>query len=229
MGQSSEDRQDITTAALIPVKSFDLAKGRLADRLSTQQRSSLAKAMAKRVVRAAHPMPTFVICDDDEVAAWAESLAVQPLWSPVSGLNPSVTYGRDEVRSTFEWIVIAHADLPLATDLSWVADFDGVTIVQDRRGEGTNVMAIPTAVDFRFNYGTDSSALHQAEAERLDLALRVVDDDELGWDVDTGSDLDQLPPGTIDPDVLGADQFERAETMRQITDSATTSESETHE
>ena len=76
-------------------------------------------------------------------------------------------------------------------------DFDGVTIVPDRRGDGTNVLALPTAAPFVFAYGTGSARRHQAEAERLGLPVRVVPDDALGWDIDTPDDLalyDSLRP-----------------------------------
>jgi len=186
-----------TIAVLIPVKSFDVAKGRLADRLDPGQRSSLAVTMASRVVEAARPLPTFIICDDDNVAAWAKEIRAEVIWSPVAGLNPAVTFGRDTIRTDFDRIIIAHADLPLATDLSWVADFHGVTIVQDRHGGGTNVLSVPTGPDFQFRYGEGSSLLHQSEAARLGLPVNVVDHDELGWDVDTGQDFDMLPPKAL--------------------------------
>src|SRR5439155_17828924 len=36
------------------------------------------------------------------------------------------------------------ADLPLATDLTWLPRFPGVTLVPDRRDDGTNVLCVPT-------------------------------------------------------------------------------------
>lgn len=199
----SKTADQATTAVLIPVKSFSLAKGRLADRLEPQQRAALAKAMAKRVVESARPLPTFVICDNDDVAAWATEVGAAVIWSPVTGLNQAVTYGRDATRSNYKRVIIAHADLPLANDLAWVADFDGITIVQDRRGDGTNVMSVPTVVDFQFQYGEQSAARHRVEADRLQIPTLVVDDDKLGLDVDTGQDFDLLLPETIDTLLAG--------------------------
>jgi 2-phospho-L-lactate/phosphoenolpyruvate guanylyltransferase len=85
--------------------------------------------------------------------------------------------------------VVAHADLPLATELAWLADFAGVTVVPDRRRDGTNVIAVPTAAGFEFAYGRGSFRRHQAEAGRLGLTCRVVDDAALAWDVDLPTDL----------------------------------------
>jgi 2-phospho-L-lactate guanylyltransferase len=88
-----------------------------------------------------------------------------------------------------ERAVVAHADLPLATRLAWVADFDGVTLVPDRRLDGTNVLAVPTGAGFRFSYGAGSFGRHRAEAARLGLRARLVQDPRLAWDVDLPADL----------------------------------------
>lgn len=179
-----------TVAVVVPVKSFTLAKGRLAPSLSEPERHHLARRMAAGVVAAAHPLPTWVACHDHPVAAWAQSVGARVLWRAVPGLNPAVASATAFLGGLgFNRVVVAHGDLPLARDLTWVGTFDGVTLVPDRRGEGTNVLAVPTGVGFRFGYGPDSAARHRAEAERLGLALRVVDDPDLGWDVDTPDDL----------------------------------------
>ena len=57
---------------LVPVKAFGRAKVRLADVLDGPARAALAREMADRVLTAAAPFPAAVVCDDDEVAAWAE-------------------------------------------------------------------------------------------------------------------------------------------------------------
>ncbi len=89
----------------------------------------------------------------------------------------------------FEQVIVAHADLPLATELGWLADFAGITLVPDRRHDGTNVVCVPANVGFRFAYGPSSFARHGAEAERLQLPLRVVREPMLAWDVDLPGDL----------------------------------------
>ena len=71
-------------------------------------------------------------------------------------------------------VVVAHADLPLATELAWLADFDGVTLVPDRHLDGTNVACVPADAGFRFAYGAGSFSGHRAEAARLGLVARLV-------------------------------------------------------
>lgn len=182
-------------AVLVPVKAFDDAKVRLAPALGPAERAALARAMAERVVAAARQLPVAVVCDDREVAGWARALGVLVVWEPGRGLNGAVEAGVQRLAGFgVEQVVVAHADLPLADDLTWVADFDGVTLVPDRASDGTNVACVPTGAGFRFAYGPGSFARHQTEAGRLGLALRVVHEPSLGWDVDIPADLTSLQP-----------------------------------
>jgi 2-phospho-L-lactate guanylyltransferase len=180
---------------LIPVKSFTEAKVRLADALPAPKRAALAKAMGARVIAAAGVLPVSVVCDDEDVAAWAVNLGASVIWSPGVGLNGAVTDGvlRLAAAGAIE-VIVAHADLPLADDLTRLAGFAGVTFVPDRHGDGTNVLCVPTGVGFRFAYGAGSFARHRDEADRLALPYRVLRDPRLGWDVDVPADLD-LPTG----------------------------------
>ncbi len=175
------------------MKAFSEAKGRLATALDPAQRAELARSMATRVVRAAAPLPVTVVCEDEEVAAWARSLGADVSWTPERDLSAAVndTYRRLGEEG-IERVVVAHGDLPFASDLdllAWV-DPDVVVLVPDRHGRGSNVVSAPTGVDFTFSYGPDSLARHTAEVERLGLVLRVVNSESLGWDVDEPADLD---------------------------------------
>ncbi len=176
---------------LIPVKAFAVAKVRLADALSAAERADLARTMAERVVAAAAPLPVAVACDDPDVAAWAEALGASVVWTPGRGLNGAVQQGVIELFEVgAEIVIVAHGDLPHATGLARLADFDGVTLVPDRRDDGTNVAAIAaSAAAFTFSYGVGSFTRHVAEATRINACLRVARIPELQWDVDTPDDL----------------------------------------
>lgn len=181
---------DATTAVLIPVKSFVDAKARLADALEPAARADLARTMATTVVRAAAPLPVWVVCDDDEVATWATALGASVLWKPGRGLNGAVEEGiADLAHLDVDRVIVAHADLPHAETLAWLADLDQVVLVPDRHDDGTNVMVIPTHCGFVFAYGPGSFRAHEAEAARLGLSTTVRRDERLGWDVDRPADL----------------------------------------
>ncbi len=179
---------------LVPVKAFSTAKIRLASALPPAERTALARAMAEQVIRAAGTSPVAVVCDDRSVAGWARALGALVIWEPGRGLNGAVEDGVAHLAGLgVEHVTVAHADLPLATDLSWVSRFPGVTLVPDRREDGTNVIGAPTGSGFVFSYGPGSFARHVAEARRTGLPLRVVRSTLLSWDVDLPADLSAAP------------------------------------
>ena len=180
----------VGVAVLVPVKDFRQAKLRLAGTLAPYEREALARTMASTVVAAARPLPVFVVCDDDGVAAWAEGAGATVLWRPGLGLNGAVTDGVLSLGAVgVERVIVAHSDLPLALRLDWVAALPGLTLVPDRRDDGTNVACVPTGVGFTFAYGPGSFRRHAAEGRRLGLPVRVVREPSLGWDVDVPDDL----------------------------------------
>ena len=150
--------------------------------------------MATAVVRAAGDLPVWVVCDDAEVADWAEGAGAGVLWMPKRGLNLAVTEGVDALAAAgITRVVVCHADLPGATHLDHLLPDDVanpvVVVVPDRRRDGTNVVSLPTGTGFRFAYGTGSFHRHVAEARRRDLTVEILDDPSLAWDVDVPEDL----------------------------------------
>jgi len=185
-------------AVLVPVKAFSQAKRRLHLALGEPERAELARAMADRVVSAAHPLPVAVVCDDNEVAEWARTRGALVVWEPGRGLNGAVEAGVDRLRAAgVSQVTVAHADLPRASDLALVGEAPGITLVPDRYGNGTNVIALPADAGFQFSYGPGSFARHRAEAERLGLPTRVLDRPDLAWDIDEPGDV--VPVAVLGP------------------------------
>jgi 2-phospho-L-lactate guanylyltransferase len=175
---------------VVPVKAFSQAKMRLAGVLGPGERSELARQMAATVVSAAHPLPVFVVCDDPEVADWAVAQRASPMLSPGLGLNGAVNAAFSQLGDDgWGQIVVAHGDLPLATNLRWLADAPGIVLVPDRREDGTNVISLPTGCGFRFSYGPGSFARHQHEAQRTGVPWWALRDHDLAWDIDVPADL----------------------------------------
>jgi 2-phospho-L-lactate guanylyltransferase len=182
----------VRPAVLVPVKAFGAAKRRLADVLPAPDRAELARRMATAVITAARPLTVFVVCDDDEVAGWAEAAGTQVLWRPGHGLNGAVTDGVASLAKLgFTDVLVAHADLPLARDLPRFIRPGLITLVPDRHDDGTNVIALPAALGFRFAYGPGSFRHHVAEAHSHGLGVRVWREPRLGLDVDLPEDLDE--------------------------------------
>jgi 2-phospho-L-lactate/phosphoenolpyruvate guanylyltransferase len=186
----------LPAVAVVPVKDFRAAKGRLAGVLDEATRARLARALAGGVVAAAAPLPVAVVCEDDAVADWARSAGAAVIQTAATGLDDAV--GRAVERLAAGGVVravVVHADLaaPVAlTPFAVAVDADEVLVVPDRHGDGTNVLSVPTGRGFVFRYGPGSATRHVEEAERCGLRVRVVTDERLGWDVDGPEDL-RLP------------------------------------
>ncbi len=174
----------------MPVKSFRFAKLRLATVMAANERVALARELAVRVLGAGRPLPTYVVCDDDEVATFATGEGAQVLWTPGRGLSGAVGSAVAHLGARgVDLVVVAHADLPFVPPLAEYGVDDAVTLAPDRFLDGTNVVAVPSQSGFRFSYGPGSFARHRAEGERLGLTVHVVEDWRLATDVDNPSDI----------------------------------------
>ena len=187
----------MTASVVIPIRGFDAGKSRLGTRLDTAERADLLQAMAETVVAAAGEMPVAVVSNAREVRSWAATLGLTVLDDPGT-LDLAAAAGVGWAAAAgFGRVVVAHADLPLATSLAPVAA-DGllpvVTAVPCHRDDGTPVLSLPTAASgFVFAYGPGSFRRHAAAARAAGLAFRVWRDRRLGRDVDAPEDLVGLP------------------------------------
>ena len=198
------------TAVALLLRGFADGKSRLAGTLPASGREALVRTMAEAVRRAAGDLPWLVVTPDPAVRRWAVEGGGQAVDDPGGGLDAAAARAREAAqRAGIDRLVLAHADLPLADDLTWLARGPTVTVVTDRHRRGTNVLALPTAAALRFGYGPDSCAHHLAEARRLGLDAEVVADPLLGWDVDEPADL-PLPSGASLRALQAASARERA-------------------
>jgi 2-phospho-L-lactate/phosphoenolpyruvate guanylyltransferase len=176
---------------LIPIKAFAGAKSRLRARLDPAELVATTQRLALGVLRAARPRDVIALCDSEDVAAFVRTTgSAQPLVVARHDLNDAVAEGYETAGANYDVAIIAHADLAHPDGLGSYPFAHGVTIVTDRHGQGTNVMALPTRTDFHFAYGAGSASRHGAEATRLGLALTVITDSAWGLDIDEPEDLD---------------------------------------
>ncbi|GED11533.1 2-phospho-L-lactate guanylyltransferase [Cellulosimicrobium cellulans] len=128
-------------------------------------------------------------------------IVLQPADRP--GLDAAVELGReiaseDAAAQGPVRLLVAHADLPALTTAdvaALLAEDAPVVVATDRRGAGTNLLALdpPASAGFRFRFGPDSRAAHVAEAERLGLRAVVVQRPGTAVDLDTVEDWGELP------------------------------------
>jgi len=204
-----------TTAVLVPVKAFAVAKGRLRGHLSDAQRARLARHTAERVLAAAAGAQVYVACDDAGVAEWATAHGATVAWGPGLGLNGAVDQAAAEIAAAGHTrITIAHADLPSPAGLANLGHASigpgghrhdgGIVLVPDRHGDGTNVISRPAAVALSAQYGAGSFARHLDAALATGLPVTVRADARLSVDIDTAADLRHPLVARLLPTLVGA-------------------------
>lgn len=178
------------TAVLIPLRSLTEGKLRLASAYDAAARARLIDSMANTVLAAAHTLDALVVHDSSVVDTWARERGAMAFQPSAPGLNLAVTEAREHLRDNgYERVIVAHADLPLADDLRRMDLGSGISIVPDRHGDGTNVMCLPTGLNFTFAYGPGSFAAHLSIARDLGIEPVVLHDDAFSWDVDNPDDV----------------------------------------
>ena len=183
------------------MKSFDDAKARLSGVLSPHLRGMFARWMADQVFNSARPLPIYVVCDNEEVAHFADTRACTVLWKPGHGLNSAVQSAVDDLALLgHDHVMVSHGDLPRAKAMDAILEEGTITLVPDLRGDGTNVISLPIGTNFTFSYGARSFDRHLDSARQTSLALAVRRDPLFAHDVDTPDDLahplvqEVLPP-----------------------------------
>ena len=175
---------------LLPIKSFDTAKARLASVLNPSERAALSRSLAEGVIRACAGVSVWVICEDREVEQWALKLGTQVIHNDQGGLNNAAQTGLNAIaKEGIEKVLITHADLIFPEDLLGLFQYDGIVLVPDRHNDGTNIIGLPSNIDYSFKYGTGSFEKHKAEAEKLSIPLNVITNTDFGFDIDNPNDL----------------------------------------
>ena len=175
-------------AFIVPLKRFDVAKERLRQG-GTADVDQLARELAIGVIEGCAPRHVIVLSESDEVSRFARERGVEVLESRALDLNGAVQHAYEELEQRFERLVIVHGDLRRPFGLGRFEPEPGVTIVADHQARGTNVLVVPTGLDFRFAYGPDSALRHEREARRLGVEWRMIADSPWRFDVDEPSDL----------------------------------------
>lgn len=197
------------TAAILPVKRFDLAKSRLGAGVADRLRADLARAMVGDVLstlaEAGAVERTIVVTGERAVARAAAYLgALVVADSAEAGQSAAVGLGVDAaMKDGFERVLCIPGDCP-ALDPAEIAllltaglprahtEQALVTIVPDRHGSGTNGLVLTPPNAIVPSFGPDSRARHERLAQEAGVAWRVERPASLLLDIDTGEDLAAL-------------------------------------
>lgn len=175
-------------AFIVPLKRFDVAKDRLRQSGSPDV-TALARQLARNVITSCAPRHVVVLSEAAEVSSFARALGVEVIESDATTLNDAVQRAYETLSRRFDTLVIVHGDLAAPDGLGAFSPEPGITIVTDRHQRGTNVLAVPTGLDFHFAYGADSALHHREEAERLGVQCHVIIDSPWRVDIDEPEDL----------------------------------------
>jgi 2-phospho-L-lactate/phosphoenolpyruvate guanylyltransferase len=188
----------VRTIAVLPVKSFRAAKTRLAADLGVPQ-PELAAEMAGTALRAlcaSSADVVLVVTRERAVMDLADELGAEIVEEDdLRGHSAAATLGiARALELGAERVLLAAGDCPLLTGAEIDALLarhtgEGVVILADRHGTGTNglLLAPPTAIPPSFGMG--SRERHAELAHHRGMPWTVEDVPAFAFDVDTADDL----------------------------------------
>ena len=191
----------MSTIAILPVKSFNAAKQRLAGLLGAGSRQALAQAMFSDVLTSLRHVPDLdavaVVTADRVAEAAALGERVQVLRdTEQTGQSAAAMIGiRFALAASYSRVLLVPGDTPLLDPLEVAVLLEGeapVAIVPDRHGTGTNALLLspPDAIAPSFGPGSFERHVDSARAAGHEPAIERMD--SLMFDVDTPDDLAEL-------------------------------------
>jgi 2-phospho-L-lactate/phosphoenolpyruvate guanylyltransferase len=190
------------TTAVVPVKGFSSANGRLDGLLSSEERPRLAEALFLDLIV---KLPRSRCIDDVLIVTADASVARQAGWFGHKVLKQEADEGHAEAAAAGARVAMADgaqrvAMLPVDCPLLEMDELDAhlgrsprtALIVPDRHGTGTNALMLNPPDLFLPAFGPDSCARHvsRARATGQSFALEAVE--SLATDLDTPEDFTLL-------------------------------------
>lgn len=171
---------------MVPIKPIAARKTRLQGHLTPDQIAALTEQMLRHVLDVlarVEGIGAITLLAAENHAGWSG----QRFPDPGAGLNAALAAA---ARAVPERLVILHADLPAVSPADVAALLAaagrGSAIAPDRRGTGTNALALADARGFDFAFGADSFMRHRSAL----LGCGVVRRPGLALDIDLAEDLD---------------------------------------
>lgn len=188
--------------ALVPVKSLDEVKSRLATHLTLQQRQTLVLDMLHHVIQALRQSELLdhisVVSPDKRVLQQAQLWHVQALVEEQPGHNEALyAAALREQRIGITGLLTISADLPLLhpSDIrTFIAQAErySVVLAASRDRTGTNAILMRPPLILPYLFGPNSLQRYQQAARNMGVRSIVYGNIGLALDVDTVDDLDDV-------------------------------------
>jgi len=192
----------VTAAAIVPIKRFGMAKSRLAGTSAAGLRPALAEAMLTDVLdeltRCAELDRIVVVSGEPAVARIASDFGADHIDDPAdAGHSEAALAGVAHAEALGATVVaLLPGDCPLirATEIgaALAAHGEGVAVIPDRHGTGTNGLIISPPGAISPAFGPGSRVRHLDLAAEAGVAAEVAEIPSLALDLDTGDDLREL-------------------------------------
>ena len=183
-------------AIVLPVKSLDESKTRLAPVLAPLERAALTLAMLEDVIDVTLELPgweTWVISPDEAVLEVAARRGVTPIVEERPPLAAAIRQTEDEALARgAATLAVLLPDTPLVTTpaLTRAVHTLGPVVVAPARDEaGTNLLLRRPPTAIASSFGRDSFRRHLEAAAHADVPVAVVEQPELAFDVDHPDDI----------------------------------------
>ena len=219
--------QAIGICAVVPFKSLQHAKQRLANYLNAEQRAQLVAAMLEDTLNAliaTEGLDRILLVSNDPFAAQlAVRLGIDHQTEPsqTQGLNAVLqTVSDDLARQGYASVLIVHGDLPLlaANELQQLLrqhlELNSrvkISLSPDRAHDGSNCIVCSPPDILRFSYGQGSCEKHLAIAALGGIQSEIVELAGASLDIDEPPDLQQL---------IAAPQLQSARCTRRVVSQA---------
>jgi 2-phospho-L-lactate/phosphoenolpyruvate guanylyltransferase len=185
---------------LLPVKPFELGKGRLSAVLDPPARAALNARFFDHVLAEAIAVVgakrCIVITRSPSLRARARARAAIALTETGFGQNTALEQGAEAARREgAERLLALSCDLPLLgrDDVAAMLSQSGdVVLASDVAGVGTNALRTSASQYFRYSFGDDSRLRHLREANRRSLKTAEISRAGLARDIDHPADLASL-------------------------------------
>jgi 2-phospho-L-lactate/phosphoenolpyruvate guanylyltransferase len=192
------DSNNLHTTAIVPVKGFSVANGRLDGLLSAAERARLAEALFLDLIV---KLPRSRSIDDVMIVTSDESIARQARWFGHKILIQDEDEGHSQAASAGARAAMAEgaervAMLPVDCPMLAIDELDAhvgrsprtVLIIPDRHGTGTNGLVLAPPDVFLPAFGPDSCARHVSRARASGTSFALERVESMGMDLDTPED-----------------------------------------